>query len=329
MGFSEPPSRENLDESLSDWSLFDKTINEGNGPWRGTFEKVLTRGDPLPLGVPFLDYYLEGGLRPGVLNVVAGRTSHGKTLLARTVVHHNHTKRILYLVADEGKEQIGFDLLGTVRNVRGYMVEQELLSPAGLLTPVSMERELLTNFPHVYVPEDDVLRATVEEVAQIVDQAERMWGAPADLIVFDYMGCLAVEGGDTSMMGMIHANIHKELIRLFDQSVWLLISQLRRPGAKMEAPELDAMFGGGEAAIDGCAIGVWRWPANERAHDNNEIMLNIMKAKQGRAYPGGPATEKKAPDNRLKSPHIHTITAGSTIYPKPWPLEQEVLHPNA
>lgn len=310
---------------MTDWGLFDKIIEDGNGPWRETFEHVLMRGEPISTGVPFLDHYLEGGMRPGVLNVVGGRTSHGKTLLARTMIHANATKRILYLVADEGKEQIGFDLLGSIHNRRGYEIEKELIDPAGKLTPTKLESELMHFYPNVYVPEDDVLRATVEEVAQIVDQAERMWGAPADLIVFDYMGCLQVEGGDTSMMGMLHASIHKELIRMFASSVWVLISQFRRPGARAAAPELDDLFGGGEAAIDGCAIGVWRWPASERPHDNNEIMVNIMKAKQGRAYPGGPAKMKDRGDN---SPYVHTITKGSTIFPKPWPPPERVLHPD-
>ena len=314
---------------MNDWAEFDETISKGNGPWRSVFESVLRRGEPMPTGIPFLDHYLEGGLRPGVLNVIAGRTTEGKTLLTRTVIKENHDKRILYLVADEEREQIGFDLAGTILNQRGFEVEAELRDPASGLDPSILEAKLMAAYPNLHVPDESLLGATVEDVASMVDQAERMWGAPAELIVFDFMGCLDIEGGDVSTVGMVHARMHKVLCRMFPESVWLLISQMRRNNTgKTEVPSLERMFGGGEAAIDGCAIGVWRWAASERKVDDTQVMINIMKAKQGRAYPGGPAKIKDAGENPRKNAHVHEITRGSTIHPKQWPMSDEVFHPS-
>jgi len=307
---------------VTDWSLFDQTIAQGNGPYRGLFEAVLRQTDPLATGVPFLDHYLEGGLHPGLLNVISGRTSHGKTLLARTVIQRHREKRILYIHADEDRTAVAIDLAASALKRRNYEVKADLKHPAGI-TPAALEKTLLDTYPQLHIPEVDMLGAGIEDVASVVDQAERMWGAPAELIVFDYMGCLNIEGGDTNVLGLIHTRAHKTLCRMFDQSVWLVLSQLRRPQGKLIVPSLDQMFGGGEAAIDGCAIGVWRW--EERAVDDVHIMLNIMKAKQGRAYLGGPAKRDKVGDNPLNNPHVHQITPASTIYPKPYPTV-EVVH---
>lgn len=313
----------------SKFDKFDSIIREGNGPYRREFEELLRQGDPLPVGVPFLDEFLEGGMHPGVLNVIAGRTGHGKTLLTRTMIQRNHDRRILYLHADEDRSSVMFDLAASVLKRRTFDLKREFKHPMSQYTPKSLETTVMDRFPQLHIPNTDLLGASIDDVASVVDQAERMWGAPAELIVFDYIGCLEIEGGDSNVSGLVHMREHKRLCRQFKKSVWCLISQLRRPSStRPSAPDLNELFGGGEAAIDGCAIGVWRF--SDRTHEDNEILFNIMKAKQGRAYLGGPVSKEKALkqwNNLSLCPHVHRIGEASTVAMKPWPLVQEMMHP--
>lgn len=304
-----------------------RLFDNGISPWRETLEEIVNQGTPLPTGVPFLDHLLEGGLYPGVLNVVAGYTHSGKTLLARTVIWNNKDKRILYVVADEDRRQITLDLAATALGLRSYEVRNDLAQGRALAGQV--DAVLMEHFPRTFLPTEDLLGATPSDVCSIIDQATRHWGAPPELIVFDHLGCLIVDGdGDSPVQGLVHTRIHKALCRQFSDSTWLVISQLNRPpsSAKPMAPTLSRMFGGGEAAIDGCAIGVWRWPEDERSEDDVDIMLNVMKAKQGRASPGGPGKRSDAGDNPSKNKHVHKITERSTIYPKMWPEVKEMRH---
>lgn len=296
---------------MVDWSRFDRVVGNGTGPWREAFGKALSLGPPLPTGIDFLDE-LIGGLHPGVLNVVAGYSHSGKTLLTRTIAYNNRDKRILWLSADETKDMLAWDLAGSALGVRNFELLEMARDPQSPMSESVLEATMLEHYPNLWVPDGHLLGAGPEDVASVVDQATRMWGAAPELIVFDFMGCLQLDGGDTSTLGLVHTRIHKNLCRMFDESVWLVMSQLNRTGSN-QAPTLSRMFGGGEAAIDGCAIGVWRWPEDERSVDDRDILLNVMKAKQGRARPGGPTSQEEMPSNRYSNPHVHRITAGSLV----------------
>lgn len=62
-----------------------------------------------PTGHQELDYILNGGLAPGQLTVVSGRTGHGKTTLALDMIRHTAFKDdrpVFFASAEQGKDEI-------------------------------------------------------------------------------------------------------------------------------------------------------------------------------------------------------------------------------
>lgn len=67
-----------------------------------------------------LDRILNGGLAPGQLTVISGRTSHGKTTLALDMIRHaalRDGRPVFFVSAEQGEDEITMRLLAAEANV--------------------------------------------------------------------------------------------------------------------------------------------------------------------------------------------------------------------
>lgn len=183
----------------------------------------------LPTGLRTLDRIL-GGLRPGQLVVLAGRTSTGKTTLAQEIAKAagKTGERVLFFSLEMGRAELGERFLAA-----------SSLTPAGLrdLTEREQRRRDVVGAKLAALPME--IETDPQTVASIASRARRTKRAHGlGLIVVDYLQLLTPENPreprEQQIAGMTRGL--KQLARQLEVPI-LVLAQLNRQ-AETERPKL-------------------------------------------------------------------------------------------
>ena len=197
-------------------------------------------------GIPPLDAEMRGML-PGHLTMVVGYSHSGKTLTSLHMLRHNRTKRVAWFSPDEPGPLLLCKLASATWGLPAAQLEQRVASedPAA----IRVLHQTVEEFPNLAVF-DRPLSPRV--MRQGYDEACDHWGAPADLVVVDYLDLM--QAGE-------HLGSKADFIKGFGMErevpMWVLHQTSRSAGANGRRMKIDSGNFGGETWAT-YQIGVWR-----------------------------------------------------------------------
>lgn len=147
----------------------------------------------LMLGIPELDV-LTRGFGRGELIFVTGRAHSGKTQVVLNMINQNHGKNVLFFTPDEVAPLVLSKLCAMHYQINAEDIEAQI--KAGDQATIDMVRRAANHdFRNLIVIDDSL---TLTQCTQALLEAQDWWGAPADLIVFDYLELIPgdLEGGE-------------------------------------------------------------------------------------------------------------------------------------
>ena len=211
----------------------------GNARYKEHERRSEHRGELRGVGTGFqsLDE-LTLGLRPGDLDILAARTSIGKSSLAMNIaVNAARTgKRVAVFSLEMTREQIEDRILAQLSGVALSRIQSGHLSPADFTTLTTALEEMHTLPIHI----DDGAGQTAADVRQGCRRIQRESG-PVDLIIVDYVqlqrSMLTRKGASRSEELSDTAQREKELAKELGVPV-LLLSQLRRHDGRPQLSDL-------------------------------------------------------------------------------------------
>jgi replicative DNA helicase len=197
-------------------------------------------------GIGPLDVEMRG-ISAGHLALIVGYSHSGKTLVALHIIGNNQAKRIAYFVPDEPAPLVLTKLACMSWGVSGAELEGRVADgdPWGVkvLNETVEQYSNLAVFDRALTP-----RAMQQGYAEACDN----WGAPADLVIVDYLDL--VQAGD-SVMGK--ADFVKSFGTEHEVPMIVLHQTSRSAGSKGQAMRIDSGGYGGETHAT-FQIGVWR-----------------------------------------------------------------------
>jgi replicative DNA helicase len=206
-----------------------------------------------PTGLPDLDDYLEGGLRPGDLVIVGARPSMGKTALALTIgVHMAAERPVAVLSMEMSQSEVQDRLTAMLGNVSMSEVKRPAHGDGLRWDRVvdGIDRAKLLNL-HI----NDQGGLTINQVRTKARNAKRMFGL--SVLVVDYIGLM--NGTDpkanrNAQLGEISRglkNLAKEL-----QIAVLCLAQLNRKAEERadHMPQMSDLRDSGEIEQDADVI---------------------------------------------------------------------------
>lgn len=140
------------------------------------------------------------GIAPGELMVVQGYAHSGKTVFVTQLMLHNHAKRVALFTPDETRVLVLVKLTSILHGISAEQLEEQLA--AGNSAAESMLRETAEHFGQLAVYEQNL---ALTQMSDALDEAERVWAAPAQLIIFDYADLLQMEGDSGGKISALKA----------------------------------------------------------------------------------------------------------------------------
>jgi len=165
-----------------------KYIERFTSAAEGLIEVVQNTENRLMLGIPALDQ-MTRGIGRGEMAMVTGRSHSGKTQVILHAVCHNAIagKRILFLTPDEVSELVLAKMISMHYGINAEIVEEGIrTNDADMIRLVRHAAN--HDFKDVIVVDDSI---SIKQAARALDEAQDMWGAPADLVVLDYLELLS------------------------------------------------------------------------------------------------------------------------------------------
>lgn len=188
-------------------------------------------------GIAALDEAMRG-LAPGELALLVGYNFSGKTTVAIEMLLFNNNRRVVVFSPDETRVALAVKLTAAVTGVGAKDMERQI--GEGDERMRTLVRRTITNqFPTLAVCEDLL---DVHEMGVYLDEVEAVWGAPAELVVFDYVELLQ---GFEAVPQQISAL--KGLGKRHDVPVLALHQTSRSAGADGRKMKLSSGSYGGEA----------------------------------------------------------------------------------
>ena len=163
--------------------------------------RTLGTGERIYTGIAAFDQAMRG-LAPRELMIVQGYAHSGKTLFVTEMLRHNKGRRIVMFTADEDRVLVLVKLTSLEHGVSAEELEYRIAN--GDTTAEELVRSTATeHFPNLVVF-DDV--AELRRMTEALQECQDYWGAPADLVVFDYVGLLQNGDGEAgAVVGKIDA----------------------------------------------------------------------------------------------------------------------------
>jgi KaiC/GvpD/RAD55 family RecA-like ATPase len=230
------------------------------------------------MGFPDIDLVTRG-FGKGHLIMVEGRSHSGKSQLMLNAIRNNPEARILWITPDEPSELVVLKLAAITFGLNADEIEKQLKSHDDTMLK-RMRDELGEQYPNLVVYDQ---RMSVEEIWRAKQEAENHWSQRADLIVYDYLKQLKLNGGEGSNEEG-KALAFKELSTRLDHPL-CVIHQSRHGQASRGTPQ---GLEGGKGAVEDVAtfvIEVYRKHENEslsafeRLRHKRTVSVNVCKNK--------------------------------------------------
>lgn len=331
LGFADGPVADRLDQAQA--KLAGLVSQPTDDEWTSAYAGMLGHSEVLEqrhrgeleawtTGLPDLDEYLEGGLRPGELVIVGARPSQGKTALGLTIgVHMAQTRPVSVLSMEMSKLELNDRLTAMLGNVSMSSVKRPR-NGAGLewgrvLEGVERAKEL-----RLHVSDQGGLN--INQVRAKARNAKRLFGL--EVLVVDYIGLMTgldAKANRNAQLGEISRglkNLAKEL-----RIAVLCLAQLNRKAEERadHMPQMSDLRDSGEIEQDADVILFIKRPIMNEPELGDEwkhyARLSVAKNRQGRcglidlAYIGeqtrfsnwsGPAPQKQKPESRARGGNL-------------------------
>jgi KaiC/GvpD/RAD55 family RecA-like ATPase len=150
-----------------------------------------TPGRRIYLGIESFDAAMRG-IAPGELCLVVGYAHSGKTVLTTEVILNNADRRIAFFTPDETRVLVLVKLASLIHGISAEELEARIAADDGMA--VGMVRSVAEqHLPHLAVFDQGMdLHAMDRAVAEVT----HAWGAPPELLIFDYLDLLQGAGDD-------------------------------------------------------------------------------------------------------------------------------------
>ena len=177
------------------------------------------------------------GLSPGHLGVIVGYSHSGKTLVLLHMLKHNRDKRIALFIPDEPATLVLTKLTSLTHGIPARELESRVA--AGDESAIDLLRSTaIEEFPNLAVF-DKTLNARV--LQEGFDECEKVWGAPAELVVVDYVDL--VQGAEVAPQKF---DILKSFVSRNKVPMWAIHQTSRSGGAEGRAMTISSGNYGGE-----------------------------------------------------------------------------------
>jgi len=253
--------------------------------------------DGIALGLTQIDV-LTRGFRPSDLVILTGFAHSGKTQIVNQMLVENPTKRIVFFSLDDPAEMILAKLVAMVKGVGSERIEDRVRD--GDEGTVRMIMEVAEKwFPNLFVV-DEVIG--IPSMLQAVAEAEKIWGAPPNAVILDYVEMMPGDGVSDDHGAQVKRKINalKTWAKQAEYPV-IALHQGTRSGAKPGEPItlLSMGFSGEQQAT--LVLGVRRKKDDagleeyERQQHEHTITVHLVKNKR----PGGRVTHFNGVDYHL------------------------------
>jgi replicative DNA helicase len=226
------------------------------------------------LGLDEIDIMTRGFGR-GELIFVTGKVQSGKTQLVLNAIANNPKSRTLIFTIDEPSELVFTKLAALASGISSE--EMEARVKAGDMHYTDLVRHIAPEeLPNVFIVDRQL---TLGQMLDAKAEAESAWGAPADLVIVDYLELLPGDSVDAQAQGL------KKWAKEADVPV-LCLHQASRSGSDRGKPGgMDVMrYGGTAEAI--MVLEVFRkrededLDAHELRRHQDTVTINLCKNKR-------------------------------------------------
>lgn len=230
------------------------------------------------LGMRDIDAMTRGFGR-GELIYVTGRAHSGKTQVVLNAIANNPTKRVLLFTPDEVSELVLSKLVSMYYGISAEDVEAEI--KAGNQKTIDMVKKAAAHdFKNLLVIDDSL---TMNQMSHAYEEATDWWGAPADLVVIDFLELIPGEDGADGVVAKSQAL--KRWTKSKNVPVLCLHQASRSSGSRGQAHGMNAMRYGGETEAI-MVLEVYRKLEDESLDDfdrkrhANTLTVNLCKNKR-------------------------------------------------
>lgn len=264
--------------------------------WIGAYEGMIEHSGLLerrqrgevsawPTGLPALDEYLEGGLRPGELVIVGARPSMGKTALGLTIgVHMAQDRPVAVLSMEMSQMEVRDRLTAMLGNVSMSSVKRPARGEGLDWDRVS---EGVDRAKHLQLRIDDRGGLNINQVRTKARNAKRKGGLT--VLVVDYIGLMTgldPKANRNAQLGEISRGL-KTLAKELEIAV-VCLAQLNRKAEERadQMPQMSDLRDSGEIEQDADVILFIKRPVMSNPDLGPEwqhyARLSIAKNRQGR-----------------------------------------------
>jgi replicative DNA helicase len=180
------------------------------------------------------------GFGKGELIYCTGRAHSGKTQLILQAISNNPNKRVLIFTPDEVAELVLSKLMSMHYGISAEDVEARI--KAGDQSTIDLVRRAASHdFKNLLVIDDSL---TLNQMARAYEEATDWWGAPADMVVIDFLELIPGEDGADGVVAKSQAL--KRWTKQVNTVVFCLHQASRSSGPRGKAAGMNAMRYGGE-----------------------------------------------------------------------------------
>ena len=243
-------------------------------------------------GFPDLDKEMRG-IAPGEMANIIGYSHSGKTLVLLEILKANRNKNVAFFTPDEPRTLVLIKLACVMHGVSAVDLERLIASDDS--SSIDMLRSTaLEHFPHLAVYDESVSLGDMEKATAEVSD---VWGAPPDLVVFDYLELLQGGGEDVPSK----ANSLKAWGRRHEVPLLVLHQTSRSAGADGKKLSISSgAFGGEQQATH--IVGV------RRKKFDIQAQITELQQKIERSTPSDTALERLDYLKYEERLHAHTLT---------------------
>lgn len=223
-------SRERL-LSISDCRKSDlRRVSELIGPVIGELSEGKDVAGLIPTGFSAIDSK-SGGLWPGLLTVVAGRPSMGKSVFALNIATNAafRNKKVLLFTLEDTAKFVLYRICARLANVDSERIMQRTLN-SDEMTEINKRLDIVKSLP-LYINDEPSM--TADDIRRISVAAKQRDGV--DLIIIDHLGHVRDKTRELHAEATWAARKIAEIPKLLDCPV-LLCSQLNRQNLQRSDP---------------------------------------------------------------------------------------------
>ena len=226
-----------------------------------------------------------GGMQPGDLWTLAGRTSVGKTAFALAIAANvaQQGGGVLCVSAEMDKRSLANRILQAHSRIDASRLRcgniDEIEHKERAAAAAEIDKWRLAFQPRA---------ATVGEIAIRARQLVMQWGKPLDLIVVDYLQLMKHSGGDTRAQQVSGVAWGLKNLAMETGTPVLMLSQLSRQGVSYDTvPSLYTLKESGDIENHSNVVLLLHRPSPEQSDTDGAIIFwaRIAKARDGRTTP--------------------------------------------